>query len=284
MANSINSALIVDTVAELSLTSLSNRLAGLRNFASDFSSDVKRPKDVVQVALSTAGSTTLTNPTSFNSIGASTLGASAVELNHLYQPFGLSYADVQNGIRLEKILKINMDKLADSIWAAATAPITVANFGAATVTAADSAVVPGSAQLKALWAGVSKAGRKTLIVNPGIYSQLIPTATTGLPLSAGAYGFDGGVFYASSFPSETKLAGFACSSEAIAMAAAAPDLEAVGSDFLVREVVPVEGLGLNVYYNVWVDKSTRNVIGSMELMFGANKAITTGTIASVYNP
>ena len=177
-----------------------------------------------------------------------------------------------------------MDKLADSIWAAATAPITVANFGAATVTAADSAVVPGSAQLKALWAGVSKAGRKTLIVNPGIYSQLIPTATTGLPLSAGAYGFDGGVFYASSFPSELKLAGFACSSEAIAMAAAAPDLEAVGSDFLVREVVPVEGLGLNVYYNVWVDKSTRNVIGSMELMFGANKAITSGTIASVYNP
>jgi len=284
MANTINSALIVDTVAELSLTSLANRLAGLANFASDFSGDVKRPKDVVQVALSTAGSSTLTNPTSFNSIGDSTLGATAVTLNHLYQPFGLSYADVQNGIRLEKILKINMDKLADSIWAAATAPITVANFGAATVTAADADVTPGSANLKALWAGVSKAGRKTLIVNPGIYSQLIPTSTTSLPLSAGAYGFDGGVFYASQFPSESKLAGFACSAEAIAMAAAAPDLEAVGSDFLVREVVPVEGLGLNVYYNVWVDKSTRNVIGSMELMFGANKAITSGTIASVYNP
>lgn len=284
MPNTINSALIVDTVAELSLTSLANRLAGLANFASDFSGDVKRPKDVVQVALSTAGSSTLTNPTSFNSIGDSTLGATAVTLNHLYQPFGLSYADVQNGIRLEKILKINMDKLADSIWAAATAPITVANFGAATVTAADADVTPGSANLKALWAGVSKAGRKTLIVNPGIYSQLIPTSTTSLPLSAGAYGFDGGVFYASQFPSEANLAGFACSSEAIAMAAAAPDLESVGSEFLVREVVPVEGLGLNVYYNVWVDKSTRNVIGSMELMFGANKAITSGTIASVYNP
>jgi hypothetical protein len=284
MPNTINSALIVDTVAELSLTSLSNRLAGLSNFASDFSGDVKRPKDVVQVALSTAGSTTLTNPTAFNVIGDSTLGATAVSLNHLYQPFGLSYADVQNGIRLEKILKINMDKLADSIWSAATASITVANFGAATVTADDDDVIPGSAQLKALWAGVSKSGRKTLIVNPGIYSQLIPTATTGLPLSAGAYGFDGGVFYANLFPSEAKLAGFACSPEAIAMAAAAPDLESVGSDFLVREVVPVEGLGLNVYYNVWVDKSTRNIVGSMELMFGANKAITTGTIASVYNP
>ncbi len=59
MANTINSALIVDTVAELSLTALSNRLAGLANFSSDFSADVKRPMDVVQVALSTAGSTTL---------------------------------------------------------------------------------------------------------------------------------------------------------------------------------------------------------------------------------
>ena len=284
MANTISSALIVDTVAELSLTSLSNRLAVLSHFASDYSADVKRPKDVVQVDLSTAGSTTQTNPTNFNNIGASTLGNAAVTLNHLYQPFGLSYADIQNGIRLEKILKVNMDKLADSIWAAATAPITVANFGAATVTAADSAVTPGSAQLKALWAGVSKAGRKALIVNPGIYSQLIPTSTTSLPLAAGAYGFDGGVHYASLFPSETKLAGFACSSEAIAMAAAAPDLDSVGNDFLVREVVPIEGLGISVYYNVWADKSTRNLIGSMELMFGAKEAIVDGTIASVYNP
>lgn len=284
MANTINSALIVDTVAELSLTSLSNRLAALRHFTSDFSADVKRPKDVVQVALSTAGSTTLTNPTSFNSIGASTLGAAAVTLNHLYQPFGLSYADIQNGIRLEKILKINMDKLADSIWAAATAPITVANFGAATVTGADNTVTPGSANLRALWAGVSKAGRKALIVNPGIYSQLIPTSTTSLPLGEGAYGFDGGVYYANLFPSEAKLAGFACAPEALAMAAAAPSLDHVRDGMLVSEVVPVEGLGLSIYYNVWADKSSRSLVASAELMFGASKAVTAGTIASVYNP
>jgi hypothetical protein len=51
----------------------------------------------------------------------------------------------------------------------------------------------------------------------------------------------------------------------------------------VSEVVPIEGLGISVYYNVWSDPSTRNLIGSMELMFGANKGITTGTIASVYS-
>jgi hypothetical protein len=284
MPNTIAAQLIVDTLAAQSQTILANRLAALSNFSTDFSSDVKRPKDVIQVAVATAGSTTLTNPSSFNVIGDSTLAATAVTLNHLYQPFGLSYSDVQNAVRLERLVKINLDALADKIWATATAPITVANFGAATVTAADSAVTPGSAQLRALWAGVNKAGRKALIVNPGIYSNLIPTSTTSLPLADGAYGFDGGVYYANLFPSEAKLAGFACSPDAIAMAAAAPALDNVRDGMLVSEVVQLEGLGMSIYYNVWADKSTRNLVASAELMFGASKSVTSGTIASIYNP
>jgi len=128
------------------------------------------------------------------------------------------------------------------------------------------------------------AGRTALLVNPGIYSQLIPTSTTSLPLSEGAYGFDGGVFYASQFPSELKLAGFACAPEAVALASAAPSLDHVRDGMLVSEVVPLECLGMNIYYNVWADKSTRSLVASAELMFGANKAVTNGTIAAVYNP
>ena len=284
MPNTIAAQLIVDTLAAQSQTILANRLAALSNFSTDFSSDVKRPKDVIQVAVATAGSTTLTNPSAFNVIGDSTLAATAVTLNHLYQPFGLSYSDVQNAVRLERLVKINLDALADKIWSVATAPITVANFGAATVTGADSVVTPGSAQLRALWAGVNKAGRKALIVNPGIYSNLIPTSTTSLPLADGAYGFDGGVYYANLFPSEAKLAGFACSPDAIAMASAAPALENVRDGMLVSEVVTLEGLGMSIYYNVWADKSTRNLVASAELMFGASKSVTSGTIASIYNP
>jgi hypothetical protein len=284
MPNTIAAQLIVDTLAAQSQTILANRLAALSNFSTDFSSDVKRPKDVIQVAVATAGSTTLTNPSAFNVIGDSTLAATAVTLNHLYQPFGLSYSDVQNAVRLERLVKINLDALADKIWATATAPITVANFGAATVTGADSVVTPGSAQLRALWAGVNKSGRKALIVNPGIYSNLIPTSTTSLPLADGAYGFDGGVYYANLFPSEAKLAGFACSPDAIAMASAAPALDNVRDGMLVSEVVTLEGLGMSIYYNVWADKSTRNLVASAELMFGASKSVTSGTIASIYNP
>jgi hypothetical protein len=284
MANTIAAQLIVDTLAAQSQTILANRLAALANFSTDFSSDVKRPKDVIQVAVATAGSTTLTNPSTFNVIGDTTLAATAVTLNHLYQPFGLAYSDIQNAVRLERLVKINLDALADKIWSVATAPITVANFGAATVTGADSVVTPGSAQLRALWAGVNKSGRKALIVNPGIYSNLIPTSTTSLPLADGAYGFDGGVYYANLFPSEAKLAGFACSPDAIAMASAAPALEEIRDGLLVSEVVQLEGLGMSIYYNVWADKSTRSLVASAELMFGASKSVTSGTIASIYNP
>ena len=284
MANTIAAQLIVDTLAAQSQTILANRLAALRNFSTDFSGDVKKPNDTIQVAIASATAATQVNPSSFNGIGGTTLSATSVSLDHVYQPFGLEYSDIQNSVRLERLVKINLDALADKIWALATAPITVANFGAAAVTAADSAVTPGSAQLKALWAGVSKAGRKALIVNPGIYSQLIPTSTTSLPLSEGAYGFDGGVFYASQFPSEAKLAGFACAPEAVALASAAPSLDHVRDGMLVSEVVTLEGLGMNIYYNVWADKSTRALVASAELMFGANKAVTNGTIAAVYNP
>lgn len=284
MANTIAAQLIVDTLAAQSQTILANRLAALRNFSTDFSGDVKKPNDTIQVAIASATAATQVNPSSFNGIGGTTLSATSVSLDHVYQPFGLEYSDIQNSVRLERLVKINLDALADKIWALATAPITVANFGAAAVTAADSAVTPGSAQLKALWAGVSKAGRKALIVNPGIYSQLIPTSTTSLPLSEGAYGFDGGVFYASQFPSEAKLAGFACAPEAVALASAAPSLDHVRDGMLVSEVVTLEGLGMNIYYNVWADKSTRSLVASAELMFGANKAVTNGTIAAVYNP
>lgn len=284
MSNTIDPALIVDTLAAQSQTVLANRLAALSLFSTDFSSDVKKPKDTIQVAIASATAATQTNPTSFNNIGGTTLGKATVELNHLYQPFGLEYSDLQVAQRLERLVKINLDALADKIWAVATAPITVANFGAATVTKANADITPTSGDLAKLWAGVSKAGRKGLIVNPAIYANLIPTSTTSLPLSTGAYGFDAGVYYASQFPSEAKLAGFACAPEALCMAAAATSLDHVRNSMLVSESVVLEGLGMSVYYNVWADESTRALVASAELMFGSAKGITSGTIASIYNP
>lgn len=285
MANTYNANLIVDSVTLQAQTALAKRLAPLSLFSTDFSSDVRKPKETIQVKLATAGSTTQVNPASFNSIGGSTVGAAPVTLDHIYQPFGLSYEDLNYARRLEDITKINLDALADKIWELATAPITVANFGAATVTAADSAVTPTSGDLAKLWAGISKSESKGLVVNPGIYSNLIPTNALSLSLTAGAYGFDRGVFFASTFPSEAKLAGFACDKAAVAVAAAQPAMAGFRENMIASSVIDIPALGgLSVYFNLWADNISRSHIASFELMFGAGKGLTTGTLASIYNP
>ena len=279
MSNTIDSALLQDSIAQQTKTVLSKRLAALNLFASDFSSDVKKPKDTVHVPIASATASTAVNPTSFNSIGGTTIGKTSVSLDHIYQPFGLSYSDLQSAHRLERLIQINLDAMADKIWTLATTPVTVVNFGAAVVDSAESAINATSGDLPSLWAAVHKSVRKGLVVSPVIYSNLIPTSTTALNLGDGAYGFENGVHYATSFGGETGLKGFACSPEALVMAAAVPAL--ADNDYMVSDSVTLDSIGLSVSYNVYSDKSTRSLIASLEVMFGAAAGLTDGTMAMI---
>lgn len=279
MANTFDSALVADSIAAQTKTVLSKRLAPLNLFASDYSSDVKKANETVIVGVATAGSVTQVNPTSFNNLGGSTEDKVSVTLSHIYQPFGLSYEDMKNGHRLDRISQINADALADKIWEIATDPVTVANFGAAAVTSSEVSINPTSGDLPNLWAGVHKSARKGLVVSPVIYSNLIPTSTTSLNLGDGAYGFENGVHYATSFGGEAGLKGFACSPEALVMAAAVPAL--ADNDYLVSDSVTLDQIGLSIAYNVYSDKSTRSLIASLEVMFGAAAGLTDGTMALI---
>lgn len=281
MPNTFDSALVADSIAQQTKTVLSKRLAALNLFASDFSSDVKKPKDTIHVPIASATASTSVNPTTFNSIGGTTLGKASVSLDHIYQPFGLSYSDLQSAHRLERLIQVNVDAIADKIWTLATAPVTVANFGAATVETLEGSINGVSGDLPKLWAAVHKSVRKGLVVSPVIYSNLIPTSTTALNLGDGAYGFENGVHYATSFGGEAGLKGFACSPEALVMAAAVPAL--ADNDYLVSDSVTLDNIGLSVAYNVYSDKSTRSLIASLEVMFGAAKGLTDGTMALIVN-
>ena len=212
MANTYNSNLIVDSVTLQAETVLAKRLAPLSLFSTDFSNDVKKPKDTVQVKIATAGSATSVNPTSFNSIGGST------------------------------------------------------------------------GDLAKLWAAVSKSNGKGLVVNPGIYSNLIPTNALSLSLTEGAYGFERGVYYVSSLPSEAKLAGFACDKQAVAVASAQPAMAGFRENMIASQTIAIPGLGLSVYFNLWADNISRSHIASFELMFGSGKGDTNGTLATIFNP
>ena len=281
MPNTIDSALIASTISEQAQTVLGNRLAALSLFSTDFSQDVKKAKETIQVSIATATASTQTNPTTFNDIAGTTLDKATVTLDHIYQPFGLAYSDIQNGIKLEKLVKINLNALADKIWSIVTTPITVANFGAAVVAPANAAAHFAAGDLAKLWASISKSTSKGLVLSPTLYSGIIPTATTGLTLDKGAYGFDTGIYYANQFSGQTRLAGFACSAEALAIGSAAPELDHMRGEYLISDVVVLEQLGMSIYYNVYADTTSRALVASAEVMFGAAKAVTSGTMGLV---
>lgn len=279
MPNNFDSALVADSIAAQTKTVLSKRLAPLSLFASDYSSDVKKPGDTIKVPIASAGSTTQINPTSFNSIGGSTVGKASVTLSHIYQPFGLSYEDMKNGHRLDRLTQVNADALADKIWELATAQVTVANFpNASVITTAEGDINPTSGDLAELRAGVHKSQRKGLLVSPVIYSNLIPTNSLGLSLNAGAYGFENGVFEVTSFSGETDLVGFACSPDALVMASAMP---ALNSDSYEVQSIVLEQLGLTIMMTMHHDTSVRADIATFEVMFGAAKGLTDGTMALI---
>jgi hypothetical protein len=197
MANVFDSGLVVSTISQQVQTVLANRLAPLRLFTSDFSNEVKKAKDTIQVPIVSATAATSVNPTNFEPGSSVTIGKATVTLDHVAQFFGIDQADLALGHRLENLIKINVDALADKLWSLAITPITTVNFGAATVTT--TTITPGSGHLASLWSAISKSTNKGLVVTPAIYSALIPTNADFLPLQNGAYGFDQGVFYANSF-------------------------------------------------------------------------------------
>jgi len=281
MPNTIDAALIGSTISEQAQTVLGNRLAALSLFSTDFSQDVKKAKETIQVSIATATASTQTNPTTFNDIAGTTLDKATVTLDHIYQPFGLAYSDIQNGIKLEKLVRINLNALADKIWSLVTTPITVANYQAATVTPANAAAHFAAGDLAKLWASISKSTSKGLVLSPTLYSGIIPTATTGLTLDRGAYGFDNGIYYANQFSGQTRLAGFACSPEALAIGSAAPELDHMRREYLISDVVVLEQLGMSIYYNVYPDTASRALVASCEVMFGAAKAVTSGTMGLI---
>jgi hypothetical protein len=281
MANVFDSGLVVATISQQAQTVLANRLAPLRVFTTDFTNEVRKAKDTIQVPIVSATSATAVNPTNFEPGSDVTVGKTTVTLDHVAQFFGISQADLALGHRLENLVRINLDALADKLWSIAITPITTVNFGAATVTTTN--ITPGSGHLATLWAKVSKASTKSLVVNPTIYSQLIPVNADYLPLQNGAYGFEGGVYYASNFTGAVSgLDGFACSREAVAVASAAPMIDpAVSSQFQISESVTLDQLGMTVAYNVWGSTNNRQVNASIEVMFGAAAGLTSDTMGLI---
>lgn len=272
MANTLASALVPDVVREAVITTGIQKLAMLNAYSTDFGVEAMAPRKTVQVAKATAGSTTLTNPTSFES-GDSTLAAVSVTVNQYSQPFHLTNNEIQSGHKLEKLVNINVSAFMKSLVDVAMTPVTVANFGAKAFTGAASTF--DSTDLITLWGAAKDFDVKNIVLDGDYFAQFLPTNKESFAWENGAYGYDGFYLNTRWDGADANITGFVCDPSALAVASGLPmTTPAVGAEMTDQEIITIPGLELSVQMNHWVSLAGRAEWLSLDVMFGASAGDT----------
>lgn len=268
MANTIDTDLLIDTLAAQVITTLGPALAPLAAFTSDFSQDTYTQTKAVQVTVVTGGSTTQTNPSSFES-GDSNTSNVAVTMNHYSNSFHLTSAQINQQFRIEQLAAKNLQNLANKIVDVAMTPIDATNFanGSSAIAQASLAV----ADLQAGWASIGTSPVKNVLLDAAAYAKFLPTSTQSLSLATnGAYGFNGFYLNTRWTGAVSGTYGFVCGPDAIAQASGIPDIHpAVAKMLMDSRVITVPNLGISVQLNVWGSASSRAVWASYDVMYGA---------------
>lgn len=280
MSNNLSASLVLDTVAQRSVTYLGNVFAPFSAFATDFSDEKYTQGQNVLVPVATAGATVQTNPTSWES-GNTNIGNVNVPINQYSVSFRLSPRELNNGFRLSQLVDINIQQLGNQICDIAFAPFTTTNFSNITV----AQNVLAAANLRTAYAAVARNRVKNLILDATAYAQFLPgSLTTEIGPRPGLAGFDGVFLNTRWTGAGTNIYGFAGGPSAIAMVAGLPE-QVASEEFsglgLEQRVVEVElggrgtldqgpsGPRIPVLMSTWLSLATRVRWVSMDVMFGA---------------
>lgn len=274
MANTIDADLLLDTLGQKAITYLGAKLAPLKAFATDFSQDGIQQTKSIQIVNVTAGSTTLKNPTAFNS-GDTTTSNVAVTVDAYSQPFHITSKELNQKMRLENLAQANLQTLALTLSKVWTALILTGTFTNTAVTVAQASFAAANA--KTLLGSVMKCSRKSLVLDGVAYAQTAPADKNAFELGqAGAYGFDGIHCQTDWTGATANVYGFAAGPEALAIYANIPIMDpGVAAVLDGQKVVTIPGLELPVQVNTWIDINTRARWASYDLMFGAAVADAT---------
>jgi len=272
MSNTYSSSLVTQMLADGFISTAQNRLAPFTSASRNFGTDPLKPLAIVQVPLASSGATTLTNPTSFGG-GNSTVSNVQVTVSHYHQPFHVSHTDLQNGMRLEQIIRVNVGKFCDKLMDVFLTPVTTTNFTNTPITAA--AATFDIEDLRALYNTIKKATTKSIILDSDYYAQFaVQNDTQNRGVSVTGWGS----FYESTRwdGAGSNVRGFAFGEDALAMAAG-PTLVApnAGEAGLIESSITLPGIGLTVQAFQWFDVATRNLNASFDVMFGCSAGDTT---------
>jgi len=274
MSNTFDADLVVDTISTQTQTILGNRLAYIGAYATDFTAMEMAQGKSVRVPFATDASAVQTNPTNFET-GDTTLSEIVVTLAHYSKSFHITSEQLNQGFRLEQLVKVNAQAFANKLTDIAMAPITTANFGTArTITVAQASIA--DANLQAAFALVAKSDPRNLILDATAYSKFLGSQT--IDLGANGRGFDNWYLNTRWDGADTNVYGFAGGPNSLGYAAAVP-LNAGSGDMVSQTTITIPGIGLPVQINVWFSRASRTLWGSMDTMFGAGKGdITAGAL------
>lgn len=291
-ANTYSSTLITDYLVDQSVTILTNTWAALSCFTRDFSVDRYKPLATGQIKFVTAGATTLVgsksaNITNFES-GDSTTVPITVPMSHYSQPFHVGQDELMSGQRLENLTTINLAVLANTIMAAALAPISagarnssgnLVAFSAGTYFASSSSGTFGWAtDLPRLRSYLKKSPVKNAILDGSFYSWL---QNSPLMFQQGPQGSRGDrvsnfggwseIQENTVWPSSpSNIGGFVCNPQAIGVVAGLPLLQPnLPGNVLTETVIQIPGPDVFVANYMWFSLASRTLWSSYDLVFGA---------------
>ncbi len=271
MSNTLSAGLVPDTAADMAITVLQNKLAALSVFSTDFSADLVDPTRPMAIPVVTSGSTTLESPTNFEQ-GDSTIISELVSPVHLSQPFHITQAELNSGHKLERLFKVNLRKLADSINEKVYAPLTVANYTNTPVVAATPADLDTDA-LKTVWSSISNADEKNIVLQGDYYANYIPANRDNFALSDGIHGFDKFRMNNNFAGAEAAVVGFAADPQAMAIASRVPAMTDAARDGMMESrVIEIPDLGIAVQFNMWFSLASRTTWASFDICVGSAKA------------
>lgn len=270
MANTLSASNIAEIVAEADITVLQHKTLPFDKFCTDFSNETIEitgagARSNINVPVVAAGSSTLTNPTNYEA-GDSTVNSTEVVMNEYSQPFHLTNAELNNGHRLERLLKINMHALMDSINDVAAALVTEANYGAAVVDKTANTIA--AADLKTIFAAAEKFNERNLVLNGTVFSQFLPTNRESFVPGDGAYGFDSFSLATKWDAAGTDIVGFCADMTAMACASRLPAHTSEVAEVIDLDTVQMSN-GMIIQVAKWCSVATRNTWNSFDVVFGA---------------
>ncbi len=267
--------LILDTLSSRTNTILGNRFAALGLFSSDFTADPLTQGQRVQIPQATAGGTTQTNATNWES-GDSTLGNIGVTVAQYSQSWHVTPLQLNNNFRLAQLIDINLQNFANKIMDVAMTPMN----GVSHVNFIEAAATFSATNLRALWAAGAKLPSKNIILDGTYYANFLPTLLTEIGNRPGIAGFDNFALNTRWNGAGANVLGFVGGPQSIAYVAGIPimdDETRVDINATPMQVKISDSTTMTVVASTWLSRATRLRWASLDVMFGAADLDNTGT-------